>query len=129
VLGYLHQSQPLLQSDYDHHAVLRGVIFSLVQVDASDPQARYRLEVGLGAELGQRVDGEGVVAEDACLVDLGEDEDLLDAGAVVVAVRRLEPRGDDGRRLLRGITGFWGEQDEVEDLGGGGADIEVAVWG
>jgi hypothetical protein len=90
VLGYLHQSQPLFKSDYDHHAVLGGVIFSLVQVDASDPQARYRLEVGLRAELGQRVDGEGVVAENTCLVDLGEDEDLLDAGAVVVTVRRLE---------------------------------------
>jgi hypothetical protein len=47
----------------------------------------------------------------------------------VVAVRRLEPRGDDGGRLLRGITGLGGQQDEMEDLGGGGADIEVTVWG
>jgi hypothetical protein len=42
-------------------------------------------------------------------------------------MRRLQPRGDDGCRLLGGITGLWREQDEVEDLGGGGADIEVAA--
>jgi hypothetical protein len=85
----VHQSQPLLEPDHHVYAVFGIAVRVLVQVNASHPQTCYWLEVGLGAELGKRVDGEGVVAQDAGLVDLGEDEDLLYAGPGVIVVRRL----------------------------------------
>jgi hypothetical protein len=114
----LYQPQSFLQANDNNDAIFGLVILLLVQVDASDPQARDRFEVGFGTELGQGVDGEGVVAQDAGLVDLGEDEDLLYSRSVGVVVGWLQPRGDNGSRVFRGITGLRREQDEVEDFSG-----------
>jgi hypothetical protein len=67
----LYQSQSLLQANDNNDAIFGLVILVVVEVDASNPQARDGFEVGFGAELGQGVDGEGVVAQDTGLVDLG----------------------------------------------------------
>jgi hypothetical protein len=85
----LYQSQSLLKSNDDNDTVLAVIFIALVQIDASDPKTGYGFEVGLGAELGKGVDGEGIVAEDTGLVDLGEDEDLLDPWAIAVAMWRF----------------------------------------
>lgn len=125
-LGDADESQPLLETNDDDGAILAPLF--LAQVHAANPQTRDGLEGRVWAQLGQRVDGEGVVAQHACLVDVGEDEDLLDAGAGGVIVWRLEPGGDDGGGLGGRVVGLGRQEDEVEDLGGRGAHVEVAVW-
>lgn len=44
-------------------------------------------------------------------------------------MRRLEPGGDDSGGLWGRIVRFGRQQDEVEDLGGRCAYVEIAVWG
>ena len=88
-----------------------------------------------GAKLGQRVEGDGPVAEDAGLAYAGEQEDLLDSGSR--SGRRAGGLGEDGTQAegkdelgaARPIGGVGGDLDEVEELGRGRSDVEVAVWG
>lgn len=127
IFGYSDQPNPTLQPQHYNHAIVGRVFFVGIQVHAAYPGTCQRLCARVQAQLGQGVEGEGVVAEDAGLVDLGEEEDLLHAGANWMCVHGLESRGDDGGGLRGRVIGVWGEEDEVEDLSGRGADIEVAV--
>jgi hypothetical protein len=106
---------------------LSSPILSFIKIHTANPQAGDWLEVGIGAQLRQRVEREGVVAKNTSFVDGWQQEDLLYAGSVGVIVWRLESRGDDGRRFIRRVIGLGGEKDKVEDFGRCGAYVEVAV--
>ena len=130
----MDEAQALLEANNDDGAIVGAVVgvdVVEVEVDAADPETRDGLEGRVWAQLGQGVEGEGVVAEDAGLIDGGQQEDLLDSWGGRMAGARVwggEARGDDGRGLGFGVAGVGGEEDKVEDLGGRGANVEVAVW-
>ena len=121
------------QEDGDSSGLVPG-IEALVQVHAADPVAVPDLGVAKhGAQLGERVECDGPVAQDAGLVHPREQEDLLHARARAIetagglGILGAKPSGEDKRGGAAGIAGIGGDAEEVEELGCAGADVEVAV--
>lgn len=117
------------QAHHHHNSLVRVIFGRAILVDATDPNAADGF---LGresrAQLGQRVECEGVIAKDAGLVDVGEQQDLLDAGIGLLGEGWLQARCDDEARLAKRIIRLGWDEDEVQNLGGGGAYIQVLIW-
>lgn len=108
---------------------------ALIQVHAPDPVAVPNLgRLKDGAQLGQGIERDGPVAQDAGFAHAGEQEDLLHAGSgAIEATGGLgipgEPSGSEdeiGRAVW--VAGIGGYAEEVEDLGRAGADVEISVY-
>ena len=112
-----------------------GIDGAVVEIETADAVAV--LDLGSAkdrAQLGEGVEGDGPVAQDTGLGDARQQEDLLDSraravgGARGLGPARAQAGGEDEGGRAGGIVGIGGDAEEVEELGGGGADIEVAVW-
>lgn len=79
------------QAHHYNNPQLRVIFLRAIEIYSTNPQAANRL---LGSkrrgQLGERVKGQRIVADDARLVDLGKYEYLLHAGARILCIAWLE---------------------------------------
>lgn len=109
------------------------IVLCDVQVQTSDPVAvldPYSPEDG--AELRQGVEGDGVVAQHACLLDPGEQEDLLYpwfdiSGNCTLDICRAQSRSEYEDWLAGSVGGIRRDLDEVEEFRGRGAYVQVSA--
>jgi hypothetical protein len=125
-----HHAHPVLEAQhYDHTLVVVASVHVGILVDTTHPNAIQWLGRWKGrAQFRERVEGQRVVAEDAGLVDLGEEENLLDAGADSIVVGGLKTGCEDEAGRAEGIIGFGRDQDEVEDLSSRRAYVDILTW-
>src|SRR5205814_510839 len=109
--------------------LFRLVFWIHILIHTAHPSTTQWLGCGEGgAKFRESVEGEGVVAENACLVDTWQQQDLLYSNVGRIVMRWLQSRREDEGWRAQWICGIWWNEDKMKDLGGGSSNVSIRIY-